>query len=329
MEEALMAPQKHPLTGNPHWTFNKPRMGFKTSYTAVERGTGERRVIVLSTTDTCRETLIYNTREALRARLTNSSTRHRGKLKVIKDIDFSDPETARSAVLYTNFYAGHLRAGMVGRVDEFLRICDVVLGPVCVLLDPNRQKGDWWRTNPETALVKVGANTVNYAAWQGSGNWFLAHPALMGIATGLYRQCFQLFYAGLHDEIDGLFQNGEVEGVMTTGNRTLALRMLTKARPYVEVPVGTGGATSNYAVAMGFWRRLIRLQRAVRRHGYEKIFDQTLGESWDLTGGLYEFSGVYSVWGKSGELTDAHRRLITLGAPKRGKNAAKSIAHSS
>jgi hypothetical protein len=329
-----MATQKHVLTGNPLWRFSKPYVGFKTNYTTVEKNTDQRQVKALAIADTCRETVIYNTREILRSTLTNVGNRSMHSTpKEVRMLDLSDPETSSSAALCV-----YIGGADQEKLREFLHICDVVLGPVCVLLDPNRQKGTWWRTDPEAALVSIGPSARTYVAWQGSGNWFLAHPTLMAIATGLYRQCYQLFRAGMYDQINGLFQHGEVRRVMTARNRALALRMLRVTRPYIEVPAGEGGSSANYAFPAGkmrSWRRLLRLQRAVIRHGYRETFDQTFGEGWGLAGSLYELTGVYDFWGEEGELTGAHKHLMKVGAPvrkrgipKRGGNVAKSITNS-
>ena len=200
-------------------------------------------------------------------------------------------------------------------IEEFLQVCDRVLGPIAVLLGPWRPEGDkWWRTNPKTALRAKGDRKFVY--WQGSDNWFLAHPATVGIATGLYRQCFHLCGAGVADRIIKDVSEEEISEVMSTNSQKQALLLLKKTRTWVEVPVAEKGYTINYAFPFGFWRRLIRLQRAIRRHGYEESLGEDFHEGWGTTG-EHAYHGAYHFWGEANELTDHDHHLMKMGAPRR------------
>jgi len=105
----------------------------------------------------------------------------------------------------------------------------------------------------------------------------------------------------------------------------LALLLIKKTRNWIEVPVGENGYRVNYSFPLGFWRRLIRLQRAIRKVGYEETIGQTFHEGWATTGGT-EFRGAYSFWGDEGELTNHHKHLMKIGAPRRQTRVTKSAS---
>jgi hypothetical protein len=166
-----------------------------------------------------------------------------------------------------------------------------------------------------------------YAHWGGSDNWFLAHPATVAIATGLYRQCFHLCGAGIADQIFDAISEEEIKEVMSTGSQRLALQATKATRPFIEVPVGRNGFRGNYAFAKGFWRRLIRLQRAIRRGGYEAAMGQTFEEGWGiLDHEATEWSGLYGFWGDEEDLTDKHRHLMKAGEPRRRRKVGGKSA---
>ena len=108
---------------------------------------------------------------------------------------------------------------------------------------------------------------------------------------------------------------------MSANSQKQALLLLKKMRMWVEVPTGTNGYVQNYAFPFGFWRRLIRLQRAIRRHGYEGALGQTFEAGWALTGGS-AYYGAYHFWGED-ENTEHHEHLMEMGAPRR-KTRVKS-----
>ncbi len=318
-----MDKEEHPLTGNPKWTFNQPEVGVRAHYSAVDRRDGKRHTLVLEVGSTCREGVINKTREVFRTRLTNGTAVNaaagttgwkskKPEWVSTREVDLTD---AKPSQLKIHWHKNYMLGWENFPVEDFLQVCDRVLGPVAVLLGPWRPEGEWWRTDPDTAFVeKTGQNLVY---WKGTDNWFLAHPATTALATGLYRQCFHLCGAGVADEIIDSISEEEISGVMSSGSQRLALLLLKRTRLWVEVPVGKAGTKVNYPFPLGLWRRLIRLQRAIRRHdSYEKSLGQTFHEGWGTTGSS-DYRGAYSFWGEEGELTDHHRHLMKMGAPRR------------
>jgi len=285
-------------------------------------------VLTVDSASTCREGVISNLRQVFQKRLTNidavnesqeggwDSGRKRSDWVMTRQCDLESLTAKKEPTeLKLHWHENWLKEmGPDFPIEKFLQVCDRVLGPIAVLLGPHRPEGDtWWRTDPEKAVRMTGEN--KYVYWQGSDNWFLSHPATVGIATGLYRQCFHLCGAGVADEIIKSVSEDEISEVMSTNSQKQALLLLKKMRVWVEVPLGTNGYVQNYAFPFGFWRRLIRLQRAIRRHGYEGALGQTFQEGWALTGGS-AYYGAYHFWGED-ENTNHHEHLMEMGAPRR------------
>jgi len=326
----------HPLTGNRKWTFNQPDVGYRAHYVAVEREVDdpERELMTVEASSTCREGVISSTREVFQARLTNANKVNEASQAGWKskkptwaptrDCDLIDlAGKVQPTQLKLQWHKNWMKTWEDFPVEKFLQVCDVVIGPVSVLLGPWRPKGeDWWRTDPKTALQSKGEQ--KYVYWQGTDSWFLAHPSTAAIATGLYRQCFHLCGAGIADEVIQTLSEDELVEVMSTNTLKLAMRAVKKTRPWIEVPVGENGNRMNYAFPFGFWRRLMRLQRAIRRHGYEESLGQTFHEGWATTG-QNAWSGLHGFWGTEGELSSHHTHLMKMGAPRR-KKSDKSAA---
>ncbi len=331
-----MSEQEHPLYKKESWIFNQPDVGVRAHYLAIEHEVDKPRktVLTVESASTCREGVIQNLRQVFQKRLTNldavnesqvggwDSSRKKTDWVMTRTCDLESLTAKKEPTeLKIHWHKNWLKEmGPDFPIEKFLQVCDRVLGPIAVLLGPYRPEGDkWWRTDPEKAVRMAGEN--KYVYWQGSDNWFLFHPATLGIALGLYRQCFHLCGAGVADEIIKSVSEDEISEVMSANSQKQALLLLKKMRMWVEVPLGTNGFVQNYAFPFGFWRRLIRLQRAIRRHGYEEALGQTFEEGWALTGGI-SFHGTYSFWGEE-ENTNHHEHLMEMGAPRR-KASVKS-----
>ncbi len=329
----IVTAKKHPLLSNEKWLFSQPEVGIKAHYLAVDRETGKKENLSLQAASTCREGVVSKIRETFRTRLTNQTLARqtdqvgwkekRPRWAVTKDCDFAGQTDAKKAAELSIVWYAHWMSQPAAynpgfSIEEFIKVCDIVLGPVAVLLGPGRPTGSWWKTDPEKALVGDGGK-LKRAYWKGSDNWFLAHPATVGIATGLYRQCFHLCAAGVAEEIIESVSDDEIEEVMSTNSQKLALLLIKKTRPWIEVPVpeGRGGYQVNFAFPIGFWRRLIRLQRAVRQVGYEESLGQNFHEGWSTTSGTSTWTGIYTFWGTVDEPTSHHEHLMKAGAPRR------------
>ena len=324
---------KHPLLSNEKWTFNQPSVGFRAHYLAVEREVDdpEKEALTLEVDHTCREGVVNQTRQVFQTRLTNlaevtaAAWNAKPQLEFTKTVSLTDPSSReKPCQLKIQWHKNYMKGWEDFPVETFLKVCDVVIGPIAVLLGPWRLEGEGWRTDPTKAERKTNGQSFVY--WNGTDNWFLAHPAMAAIATGLYRQCFHLCGAGVADQVIESLSEEEVSEVMTYNSQKLALALIKKTRPWIEVPVGQNGNKINYAFPLGFWRRLMRLQRAIRRHGYEESLGQTFHEGWATVSGT-QYRGVYGFWGEEGELTGHHQHLMEMGAPRRrkiGKSAKRT-----
>ncbi|MFW9998279.1 MAG: hypothetical protein ACFFD4_39940 [Candidatus Odinarchaeota archaeon] len=193
-------------------------------------------------------------------------------------------------------------------------MANCIAGVCSVLLSPNRPAGDWWNEPKAAHTKRANVNGDYYVTWAGCENWFLQHPATVSLISGFLRQSRQLVNDGFGKQILDSVDQGEVEEVLTTGHRGKALRLAKQLRPWIEVPPATGMSTANYAIPMGSWRKLIRLQRAVHKHGYEKVLDQGFAKRWNLMEDKInvDWNGADSFWASGNQ---NYERLMTLGAP--------------
>ena len=200
-----MSEQEHPLYKKEGWVFNQPDVGVRAHYLAVEHEVDKpkKTVLTVDSASTCREGVISNLRQVFQKRLTNidavnEAQAHNGgwdpgKTKtdwvMTRNCDLESLAGKKEPTeLKLHWHENWLKEmGPDFPIEKFLQVCDRVIGPIAVLLGPHRPEGDtWWRTDPEKAVRMTGEN--KYVYWQGSDNWFLSHPATVGIATGLYRQ---------------------------------------------------------------------------------------------------------------------------------------------
>ncbi len=312
----------HPLTENPKWIFSQPNIRIDAHYTATS-GDDTQTVKTFVTGETCRETLIYNIRQHFRAAVcykkqSGWSLAHH----LEKNVQLGTEEANGAGMNSLVVVAEKSIPWPAKSSAQLIQLADYLLGPICVLLDPERPKGDWWSRGPE-AYNKAERST----RWSGTTNWFLIHPVTVAIISGLYRQCYQLVLAGEAEKIISLVDSEEIEEVLTECSQKKALTVLKKTRPWIEVPVAQYGNRRNYVFPMKTWRRLIRLQRAIRRHSYHEVFEQGFAEGWQLDTSAGpedgEYDGLFGFWGDDDDLTDEHRHLMKLGAPRRKKSAGK------
>jgi hypothetical protein len=324
-----MPKSDHFLANDPNWAFYQPETGFQTHYVAVNRKTRRWRTRSISNVSTCREGLIHNIRQGLQSglcdRVQTGPHRWQFDLCQTKDADLTHPRgkgpgktnlKLRKSVFLTHYNEAIKEETLL----KFVQATDIIVGPICVLLASHRPEGDWWKTDPN----KVCDGTYIY--WSGSDNFFLQHPALVSLMAGLYRQVALLCKAGYGDKIIESIDYREIEECLSTNNWRQALAIIDKTRPWIEVPCAKNGYVINFPFPLGYWRRLQRLQRGARRHGYEKLFDQSFGEGWSLEHKGHQWSGMYNIWGEKGKLTGAHRRLMELGRPLRRKRSGNKSA---
>jgi len=255
-----MKASENPLVGDKDWCFHQPDLGFQTKYIAIEDKSGERKIRSTSHATSCRENLIHGIRTGLQAGLCQKVRTGKSEWEFVYkqtwSVDLSDPATKEAGASAMRLHWEGLNGCKAKKslvLMDFIRVVDTVMGPMCVLLASNRPEGEWWRTPEEEILKK------DYLHWWGLDNFFLQHPVLASIVSGLYRQAALLYRAGYEDLIMKSVDYKEIEECLSTGSKQHALEILKKTRPWIEVPPGEGGYTANYPFPQGYWTRMHRL----------------------------------------------------------------------
>jgi hypothetical protein len=324
---------EHPLrSSGDRWQFSQPNLGYEAKYVSVDKK-GKREVRSLRHLSTCREGVISRTRKEFQDLL--CTTKSNGTKAW--NFDFEQSETVIDLADPAAKGAGDTKmlvnASMLNKNQhaQFLEVADYIVGNVCVLLNPgDRPEGEWWRTDPNNCLVPDAAG-ANCVGWNGSDNFFLHHPALASIVTGLYRQALLLTKAGCGEEILATVDRSKVDKALTTGSWRQALANCKKLRNWIEVYTPGGSYTVNFPFPEGYWLRFMRLHQALRRHGYQAVFDQDFLASWNLLSKNSNWSGMYSFWGsKKGDGGSDNRdqsarrqRLMKLGKPRERKSTSE------
>lgn len=328
----------HPLSNHPDWLFWQPEISVKGTVLILPEGEQAPEVRSFWATHTCREGLITNIKSGMSRHILHWQKPRLGQpLWKVRRRRGARIRLYDSRV-YENLVGANL-LGVPGRnllplgekekaapskntVQRFQEVCDALVGVPSVLLSPNRPPGEWWREH-------VAASAEKQVPWSATDNWFMRHPALLSIATGLFRQAVLLTKQGFADRVLECVRRSEVEEALTTADWRLAYKLALQLRPWIEVPCGKGGSRINYPFPLGLWSRFEYLQRAQRRHNYQKIFGESFYESWNLTAhgsGTAPSSGAFSVWGRKSEYTDARARLRKLGAARRRSRRGKQAA---
>lgn len=302
-------------------------------------------VKTLGTNNTCREGTIYDLRQAMQNNLFKKETVKRpGSYPEMKLVQARVPILDHEKTLIPRGTAVRIQAKALThnplskhpiamanepgpkQVWEFVEVADRIMGTVAVLLSPNRRQGNWWETDYTECVKPVGGQS--HIHWYGSDGFFLQHPTLVALMTGLIRQVALLCQIGEGQKIIEAVSRDRINQILTEADWRLALEAAEALRPWIEVPVPRNGSQLNMPFPVGMWRRLQRLHRAARRHGYDAIFQQSFEEGWNLGAVGTNYSGMYSFWGEKGKETEHHRRVMKLGEPKRrsvksGKSAAQ------
>lgn len=315
------------LAGDEKWVFVQPEVGFHAHYVAVDCGNQERETRSISNVAICREGVVHNVRQGLQGSLVQKVKTGPDDwqfvFQQIKDIDLEDPAAKEAGMTFMRIHKKSLDKKYLSKkiLREFVMATDIVMGPVCVLLGRHRPVGEWWRTPPEEILQG------DYLRWHGSDNFFLQHPALVSLVSGLYRQVALLCRAGRGGEIIETLDYREVEECLSSGDYKLALPIIEKTRHWIEVPLGQDGHAPNYPFPKGYWRRLKCLQRGLRRHGYEKLMGQNFIDGWALEAKGQAYNGMYALWGMNKKkATAAGRQLTDLGRFIRRKDSGDKSA---
>ncbi len=321
-------PEQHPLRkAGDRWQFSQPNLGYEAKYVSVDKD-GKHDVHSAKHMATCREGMITRTRkdfqEVFIKRKSNGtlewnfSFERAGTVIDLSDAAAKGPGDTKLLI----------NASMLRRAQHatFLEVADCIVGNVCVLLNPDdRIEGDWWKTDPDNCLIPDTAGK-HCVGWNGSDNFFLHHPALLSLISALYRQALLLTKAGYGEEVIKSVDRAKVEKALTTGSWRQALANCKKLRRWIEVYTPKGGYLNNFPFPEGYWLRFMRLHQALRRHGYQEVFNEDFVTGWNLLSKNSSWTGMYNFWGaKSGDplasrIDEAQvgrrNRLMKLGKPR-------------
>lgn len=324
---------QHPLrSAGDSWQYSQPNLGYEAKYVSIDKD-GKREVRYLKHMATCREGMVSRTRSDFQRiycvkRSNGSMVWNFDFTESGGGIDLADPAAKgpKDTRLLVN-------ASMLNKSkhEEFLQVADYLVGNVCVLLNPDsRIEGEWWVTDPKDCLVGDTAGK-NCVGWNGTDNFFLHHPALASLVTGLYRQALLLTKAGCGKEILGTLDRSKVDKALTSGSWRQALANCKKLRQWIEVYTPGGQYQTNFPFPEGYWLRFMRLHQALRRHGYQEVFNQDFVSGWNLLSKDNNWTGMYSFWGskkgdvgqESSEQAERRRRLMKLGKPRERKSTSE------
>ncbi len=302
--------------------FDLPFIGFRAQFrSAPIKGKGKVKTHTINYGASCREELVWDSREFLQRQVVNWKKKKGSWEKtatLTHKLDLDHPSLKQPEVTYLWVGDGDewpaAGVGICNRrccINRYPELLDAIVGPVAVVLNPNRYVGDWWTTSPSEASVKH----TNELRWYGTDNFFLRHPVLTSLMMGMFRQGNLLFGQGYDEAILNAVKRKDVEDCLTNADPVLAMRILTTLRPWIEVP--QRNLAGNFSFPRGNWERLRQLHRSIYTHGYDELFDGDLQKSWNIVGetgnpryGIPE--GPVAYWGAKGD-TAAGKRLAQLG----------------
>lgn len=194
------------------------------------------------------------------------------------------------------------------RVQDFIYLCDAIIGPITVLLNPDRYEGNWWETSVEESMENGALR------WYGIDNTALAHPALASLYAGLARQCALISRCDITDEIL-VVDRQDVRTCLTDSDPVLALRLARKMQRWIAVPVPRGADTSNVPVPIGSFSKIPALHKAIYKHGYARTFGRDFAAGWGVEASPYgygrgatpQYRGIHSFMGNQGNNENGKR----------------------
>lgn len=189
---------------------------------------------------------------------------------------------------------------------SLIETVDAIVGNACVVLNNDYYQGDWW----QTSLEESQSDRQSSFAWFGTDNFFLHHPALLAVVTGLFRQAVLLHSFGLEEGLLQAVPREDTVRALSEADEKLALRNLDKMRPWIQAQ----SAGRFFPFGGSNWGRLRTLHRAIYKHGYDQLFAGDFNHRWGLgerATGLV--NGAFSYWGAHTKPTKAGKLLNKLG----------------
>ena len=196
------------------------------------------------------------------------------------------------------------------KAQQFIYICDAVIGPLTVLLNPDRYAGNWWHTSVEECMSHNGTLT-----WYGVDNTVLQHPAFVSLYTGLVRQCALLARTDKVEQLLATVSRTDVRNCLNNSDPEQAWVLAKKMRPWIEVPTPKSGGQSNIPIPKGSFFKIPMLHKAIYANGFRKTFGKSFADNWSLAGDPYGYArgvganwrGIHNYLGVKGDSANAVR----------------------
>ncbi len=305
--------------------YDQPFIGFRTQFRSRPiTGRNTSRTHTINYGGSCREELVWDSREYLQGKAVTWKPKKDSyweKVAILtRTLDLDHPNLKQPETTYL-WVKGDEEVGFCHRpccISRFPELLDAIVGPVAVLLNPDRYVGDWWKTLPEEVFHKGTYHDEEELRWYGTDNFFLRHPVLTSLMMGMFRQGVLLYQQNYDEAIRKAVKRKDVEDCLTNADPVLAMRILRTLRPWIEVPQKR--LASNFSFPKGYWDRLQKLHRSIYSHGYDALFDGDLHHSWNIAGGgekgnRYAITkGPMEYWGTTGsKVTPEGKRLTKLG----------------
>ena len=337
----------HPLRKEPKWQYAQPVVTVKTSLVAVGPGAVRGRVYKVQGAGGCREGTIHNLRQALLHKVTRNMPVQRGNphgfswrssiRRVTHEVNLEDlrntrpglttlairrgaivpisPTAARSSVRRYRSGARNRAARNQSDVTnqeavKFLHVADAIMGPIGVLINPDRPQGCCKASTTRNA----GKNLL---VWHGVDNTILYSPALVAMFAGLYRQCALLCKAGYADEILSVVDRSWIRETIEKVDEESALEIVQAMKKWIEVPIPRHGHRSNMVFPPGYFTRLLQISRAVEKHGPRAVFSEGFVKGWTLSarqvnGYGQAQRGLWTVWGTAKNGNGEYQKISKL-----------------
>lgn len=329
-------PSTNPASG---FIFEQPFMGFSTKVRTVPiskgKGSGGIQVHNMNYGGSCREELIWDAREFLQSK-TITWKQVKGSwdrvATLVRNVDLDDSTLKQPSVTYLWLSGDSGGDGYDGYYDDprpitictrkccanrFPDLMDAIVGPLAVILNPNRYTGDWWRTSVEECVHKSGE-----LRWYGTDNFFLRHPVLTSLVLGMFRQAALLYQQGYDQAILEKIQRREVESCLTESDPERAMRILESLKPWLALK--NSSIARNLPFPAKNWDRLKLLHRTAFNHGYDALFGEGIHQAWNLGesnknnehgnyNNRYDVTTGPSDYFSAGKKNGAAQRLLKLG----------------
>jgi len=320
---------RHPLSNNDEWFFSQHSVEIHAPIYRVKRKDtntlNTNRKMVLQATNVCREGLMGG----LCLGITDAIGTHRRDPKASwrmlysRDFDvdldrecLKQPEESWVAVHKAHIGANRMKDGYrhsgisvtADMVQDYLNVCDAVIGPITVLLNPDRYQGDWWRTTVEESRQNSGM-----LRWYGVDNTAVWHPALASLYTGLARQCAYMARAGVASQVLSDVEGRGLEECLTLSDDVLARKIVKRMQKWIAVPILKGGSTANIPVPLRSFSKISALHQAIYKHGFQKTFGKSFIQGWNsgtISHSMYAYAtyrGIHSFMGPSGDNKQGQR----------------------